>query len=61
MEAVYAHPALLQLSQRAEGKRGEWVQAGLKENPMIGFAADEMSKASDGKHGIEVSYSVVTL
>lgn len=58
-EATLANPALQQLAQKAEAKRGEWVQAGLKENPMIGYAADEMTKDFSGKHGIELSHTII--
>lgn len=59
MESTMANPALQQLARLAAAKRGEWVQAGLKENPMIGYAADEMYKNNSGKHGVELSQTLI--
>lgn len=58
-ECTTLNPALRQLARSAAAKRGEWIQAGLKENPMIGYAADEMSRHNSGKQGVELSQTII--
>lgn len=58
-ESLRANPALMQLAREVEAMRGVWMQAGLKENPMLGYAAEEMTASQTGKHGFEFSQTIV--
>ncbi|MDR1477554.1 MAG: TolC family protein [Planctomycetaceae bacterium] len=58
-EAILSNAALLQLRRKADAARGQWIQAGLKENPLIGYAADELSRGNSGKHGVQISQTII--
>ena len=58
--AVANHPAIAQAARQVEAYQGSWVQSGLKENPMVGFIADEMSSDNDaGRQGVTFSQEIV--
>lgn len=57
--AVNGHPALQQAARQMEAIRGAWIQAGLKENPTIGYSGEEMAKRNTGKHGVEFGQVIV--
>lgn len=53
------HPGVQQAKRQAEALRGEWVQAGLKSNPSVGYSAEEMTGNYAGKQGITLNQPVV--
>lgn len=57
--AVAGHPAVQQAARQMEAIRGAWLQVGLKENPTIGYAGEEMSKDNAGKQGVEFGQVIV--
>jgi len=50
--ATHNHPAVQQARRQAEALRGEWIQAGLRSNPSLGYEAEEMTEGSAGRHGV---------
>ncbi|MGL6193289.1 MAG: TolC family protein [Thermoguttaceae bacterium] len=52
------NPAVQQAANLAESLRGLWLQAGLKENPTVGYVAEELSNTG-GKHGVSISQPIV--
>lgn len=59
--ATNNHPGVQQAKRLAEALRGEWLQAGLKANPSVGYSAEEMTGGHAGKQGITFSQPVVPL
>jgi Outer membrane protein len=58
--ATANHPAIAQAARQVEAYRGSWVQSGLKENPMIGYTADEMGGYKGaGRQGVTLSQEIV--
>jgi len=59
--AVGFHPAVREAEGRLRAARGNWVQVGLRPNPEIGYAGEEMGDAGTaGKQGGFVSQELVT-
>jgi cobalt-zinc-cadmium efflux system outer membrane protein len=59
--ALSRHPAIVQASRQMEAYRGSWVQAGLKENPTIGYSAEEVGGQNHaGRQGIAFSYEHIS-
>ncbi|MDR1491243.1 MAG: TolC family protein [Planctomycetaceae bacterium] len=59
--ALNRHPAIIQASRQMEAYRGSWVQAGLKENPTIGYSAEEVGGQNRaGRQGIAFSYEHIS-
>jgi cobalt-zinc-cadmium efflux system outer membrane protein len=52
------HPGVQQAKRQAEALRGEWIQAGLKPNPSVGYSAEEMTSTQAGKHGVTLTQPV---
>ena len=63
LEAI-AHannPTLLQAAARMEAVRGEYVQAGLYPNPVVGYKANEIgNEGRAGQQGAFISQEIVT-
>ena len=57
--ATTNHPAVRQAARQAEAFRGAWVQAGLQENPSIGYSGEEMSDKNMGKQGVTYTQPIV--
>src|SRR4029078_3554088 len=50
--AIGFHPAMREAAAQVRALQGNWVQVGLRPNPTIGYAGDEMgAKRTDGKTG----------
>jgi cobalt-zinc-cadmium efflux system outer membrane protein len=57
--ATSNHPGVQQTQRQAEALRGEWIQAGLKANPSVGYSAEEMTGSNAGKQGITFNQPIV--
>lgn len=57
--ATYNHPGIQQAKRQADALRGEWIQAGLKPNPTVGYGAEEMTGHQAGIHGITFTQPIV--
>jgi len=54
--ALQNNPAVAQATRLMEAHHGSWVQAGLKNNPMVGYVADEMGGSNGaGRQGVTFS------
>jgi cobalt-zinc-cadmium efflux system outer membrane protein len=59
--ALSYHPALRETMGRLRAARGNWLQVGLKPNPILGYAGEEMGDAGTaGKQGGFISQQFVT-
>lgn len=59
--ALGNHPALARAAARIAAARGEWLQSGLKPNPIAGYSGEEMGDDDTaGKQGAFVSQEIVT-
>jgi len=59
--AVAYHPALVEAEGRLRAARGNWLQVGLKPNPEIGYAGNEIGNEGEaGQQGGFVSQEFVT-
>jgi len=56
--ASHNHPGVQQARRQAEAWHGEWIQAGLRENPHIGYSAEDTTRGDAGLHGINFSLPV---
>jgi cobalt-zinc-cadmium efflux system outer membrane protein len=55
--ALSRHPAIVQATRQMEAFRGSWIQAGLKENPTLGYSAEEVGGQNRaGRQGVTFSY-----
>jgi cobalt-zinc-cadmium efflux system outer membrane protein len=54
--ALQNNPSVAQATRLMEAHYGNWVQAGLKNNPMVGYMADEMGGSNGaGRQGVTYS------
>ena len=54
--ALQNNPSVVQATRLMEAQYGSWVQAGLKNNPMVGYMAEEMSGNNGaGRQGVTFS------
>jgi cobalt-zinc-cadmium efflux system outer membrane protein len=59
--AVQANPSLAQARHRVSAARGEWLQAGLLPNPVVGYSGEEMGDDNTaGKQGGFVAQEFIT-
>ena len=56
--AAHGHPGVQQAKRQAEALRGEWIQAGLRSNPSIGYSAEDMTRDYAGVQGITLSQPI---
>jgi outer membrane protein, heavy metal efflux system len=52
--AMASHPLLSEGSARVQGARGQWLQAGLYPNPVVGYSAEEVG--AGGTAGLQGAY-----
>lgn len=52
--ALANHPAIAISRQQVEAARGRWLQAGLKPNPTVGYASEEVG--NEGSAGLQGGY-----
>ena len=59
--ALANNPSLAQSQARVEAARGNWVQVGLKPNPVIGYLANEIgNEGRAGQQGAFISQQFIT-
>jgi cobalt-zinc-cadmium efflux system outer membrane protein len=56
--ATHNHPGVQQAQRQVEALRGSWVQAGLKQNPSIGYSAEDMATGHAGTQGVTFSHPI---
>lgn len=60
-EALSLNPSIAAIDQKVEALRGEALQAGLPNNPVIGYKSEEVgSGGKAGKQGMAVSQELMT-
>lgn len=60
-QALASHPAMIQAEGLVRAARGQWLQVGLRPNPQIGYAGDEIGdEGRAGMQGAFVSQEFVT-
>ena len=59
--AMAYNPTLLQLQNQITAARGQWIQGGLKPNPVLKLTSQEIGNAgSAGQNGVSLSQTIVT-
>jgi cobalt-zinc-cadmium efflux system outer membrane protein len=59
--AIGFHPAMREAAAQVRALQGNWVQVGLRPNPTIGYAGDEMgANGTAGKQGAFIGQEFVT-
>ncbi len=57
---LQVHPDLLAVQAELESLRGKWIQAGLQNNPVLGWASEDMGEEGQGgRHGVIVGREVI--
>lgn len=59
--ALVYNPTLLQLHNQITASRGQWIQGGLKPNPVLSLTSQEIgNEGSAGQNGVSLSQTIVT-
>lgn len=59
--ALAHNPTLLQLQNQITAARGQWIQGGLKPNPVLSLTSQEVgNEGSAGQNGVSLSQTIVT-